>query len=139
MTLSIGTASGAREASEIHVGTAAGRKAVSEGWIGTAGGKKQFFSATPPLTVTATPDTIGWQMITPGAFYVSSGSATATASGGKPPYAYAWQTDAGGASADDPDSQTTAFQSSDGFSANATCTVTDDDGHVAESNFVSLI
>jgi hypothetical protein len=78
-------------------------------------------------------------MITPGAFDFSSGSATAAASGGKPPYAYAWQTDTGGATVDDPASDTTGFQSSDGFSATATCTVTDDDGNVAESNPVSLI
>ena len=139
MTVSIGTGSVTREITEIHVGTAAGRKAVTEGWIGTAAGKRQFYSAAPPLTVTASPETIYWQTVTPGVFYASSGSATASPTGGKPPYSYAWQTNNGGATIDDPTASTTGFQSSDGYAATATCTVTDDDGNVAESNPVSLL
>lgn len=137
MTLSIGTAAGAREVTEIHVGTVLGLKAVVEAWIGTAGGNQKVYSAAP-LTVWASPDVIGWNMITPGVFYISSGSAQATASGGKPPYSYSWQTNAGGATVDNPTSDITGFQSSDGLSATATCIVTDDDDNIAESNPVSL-
>lgn len=139
MTFSIGTGVGAREGIEIHIGTAAGARKVQEGWIGTASGERQFYSATPALTVIVSPETIGWQVVTPGAFYLSSGMATATPSGGTAPYSYAWQTNTGSATIDDPTSDTTGFQSSDGLSAMATCTVTDDDGNVAESNPVSLI
>lgn len=139
MTISIGTGAGAREAIEIHIGTAAGARKVQEGWIGTSGGKRQFYSATPALSVTASPDSIYWQTITPGSYYISSESASATASGGRPPYSYAWQTNAGSATIDDPTSDVTGFQSSDGFSATATCTVTDEDDNVAESNPVSLL
>jgi hypothetical protein len=139
MTVTIGTGAGAREAIEIHIGTAAGARKVQEGWIGTASGKRQFYSATLALGVTASPDYIYWQTVTPASYYISSGSATATASGGRPPYRYAWQTDTGSATIDDPTSDVTGFQSSDGYSATATCTVTDDDDNVAESNPVSLL
>jgi hypothetical protein len=139
MSLTIGTSTGAREALEIHIGTASGAKVVQEGWIGTASGKRQFYSAAPPLSVTVTPELIGWQVVSPGSYYVGSESAYATASGGTPPYAYAWQTNSGSATIHDPNSDNTWFDSSDGTAALATCTVTDADGNTAESNPVSLI
>ena len=138
MSVHIGTGAGAREAFEVHIGTAAGARKVQEGWIGTASGMRRFYSATPPLTVTASPEEIYWNAVTPGSYWIAASSATATPSGGKPPYSYAWSTDTGGATIDDPASATTGFQSSDGYPANAVCTVTDDDGNVAESNPVSL-
>lgn len=44
--LNIGTASGNKEATEIHIGTATGNKLVTEGWVGTVDGNKQFFTST---------------------------------------------------------------------------------------------
>jgi hypothetical protein len=136
MTVTLGASAGARDATSIHVGTASGVKTVTEGWIGTAGGARQFYAATEPLIVTATPDSIPW--FGGGGSYYSSSDATASPSGGTGPYVYSWSVDAGAGSINTPDSQSTGFFSIDGGVAYATCTVTDSLGVVAVSNSVAL-
>ena len=136
MTLTVGASAGAKDVTSIHVGTASGVKTVTEGWIGTASGPRQFYTATEPLTVTATPDTISW--FGGGGSYYSSSDATASPYGGTGPYVYAWSVDTGGASINNPEGQSTGFFSIDGGLAHATCTVTDSLGAIAVSNSVAL-
>lgn len=136
MTVTLGASAGAREVTTIHIGTASGVRTVTEGWIGTASGAKQFYTATEPLSVTATPDTISW--FGGGGSYYSSSDATASPSGGTGPYLYSWSVDNGAVSINAPDSQSTGFFSIDGGFANVTCTVTDSLGATAVSNSVAL-
>jgi hypothetical protein len=136
MTLTFGASAGNKDATSIHIGTASGVRTVTEGWIGTASGNRQFYSATPALTVVATPETITW--FGGGGSYYSSSDATATPYGGTPPYSYAWSVDNGAVSMNNPGGQSTAFFSTDGGFANATCTVTDSLGAEAVSNNVTL-
>jgi hypothetical protein len=45
MPITIGTASGNKDLTEVYVGTSSGNKQVTEIWVGTASGNKQVFSA----------------------------------------------------------------------------------------------
>lgn len=136
MTLTVGTASGNRQATDLYVGTAAGTKAVTEGWIGTASGNQQFYGAVGPLSVIASPDNLSWENV--GGAYYSAQDAICSASGGVGPYAYSWSIDSPGSSVNEPTNSQTGFQSLDGSASTITCTVTDALGAVVVSNSIFI-
>lgn len=131
MTLTIGTASGAKEVSEIYVGVAGGTASVTEGWIGTASGAKQFYSAVPappppsPPVVSVSPTVLSWNVVVPGTYYVSSGDASVSVHSGVGPFSYAWEGLAGATGINDYTSATTTFYSGDGYGVQFRCLVTD--------------
>lgn len=145
--LTVGTASGNKDVTELHVGTSGGNKAVTEGWVGTASGNKQFYAAgstpppTPSLMVSVSPTYIGWGVVVPGSYYVSNTDATVTVVSGVGPYSYAWEGSGGGSgSVNSPSAATTGFSSGDGYSAAFRCLVTDNTtGDAAYTDWVDVI
>jgi hypothetical protein len=99
----IGEAGGNHTMVAGYVGEAGGNHNVLNGYIGTAAGNKVFFSA---LSVVASPTSVSGSRPTAGP--VTTGSTTATASGGIGPFTYAW-TDTGNATITSPSSATTTF------------------------------
>jgi hypothetical protein len=86
-SLTIGTAGGNKEATEIWVGTSGGNAQVTEGWVGTASGNKQFYALAQTLSVTATAQFGQWQG---NPLSTMTDTLTAVGAGGTPPYTYSW-------------------------------------------------
>lgn len=136
----IGTSGGNKTIAAITVGTSGGNKAVVTGYVGTSGGNKVFFSA---LAASASPSSVnGSGGGVPGT--VTSGSTTATPSGGIGPFTYSWvKTGGGTTAADSSSSATTTFSAGLGAGivriTTWVCNVTDTGtGIVAQTNTVTV-
>jgi hypothetical protein len=127
-SLTIGTASGNKEPTEIWVGTASGNKQITEGWVGTASGNKQFFPPLAVLTASASPSSQAWS----GSLgsYTTTSNLTCTAGGGSGNYTYAWEQSGGSGSIsfDDATAATTGGTSVSNDQVTVRCLVSDDAG-----------
>ena len=125
-SLTIGTASGNKEATEIWVGTSSGNKQVTEGWVGTAGGNEQFYALLPPLTADASPNSQSW--VGAPLAYFTFNDLVCTAGGGSGVYTYAWEVVSGTATVGSPTAATSEAQSVTNSTCTFRCLVSDDAG-----------
>lgn len=147
MTLSVGAASGNKDATEIWVGTAGGNKQVTEGWVGTASGNKQFYTSASPMTADASPDTQSWTIeagpdlekpVGPD-YFIFAATLYVTPSGGTGPYTYAWAQLSGlDAGMSDPTASSVSLYNTNGGTCTFNCTVTDHLGATAVSDTVTV-
>jgi hypothetical protein len=146
--LTVGTASGNKDATEIWVGTASGNKQVTEGWIGTASGNKQFYSAVPPLSADASPNSQSW-LVEDGPdiakphpdpdYFTYTAAIEATATGGQAPYTYAWEQLSGpSTSFFDATAAATNVSNLEGGLCTYRCTISDNLGTLAISDTITV-
>lgn len=124
-------------------------RTITEAWVRDTNNVPRLVfnpSGSASLAVTVTPEFLGAFASPPGTGVATTGTTTATGSGGVAPYTYAWTLDSytAGAppTASDSALATTSFTQT-GIPSMTTesavwiCTVTDDDGNTAESDPVT--
>jgi hypothetical protein len=117
-------------------------QAVQNGYVKAGGVWQPFYEAAPsypPLTASADPSSLYWNVIVPGSSY-DSDDVTATGGGGSGSYSYAWEITGGLNGVNSQYSATTGFSSGDGYGATARCLITDNvTSNTIYTNDVSLI
>jgi hypothetical protein len=113
----VGEAGGNHSVTNMYVGTGAGNKSVLNCYVGTSGGNKLCFQA---LTVSASPNSLSATKNIAGTSTLTTGSTTATVTGGSGSYTYAWSM--GSVSGGGPITVNSPSAATTSFSASVNCT-----------------
>lgn len=135
---------GLTEIGGVFVREASGLTEIGEVYLREASGLTLVWSLTSDLAATASPPSVYGAAASPIAVAVTTGSTTASATGGVEPYSYHWTIVDDGIGppttweAVTPNSASTQFRTSplaagEDAAGTATCTVTDDRGNTAQA------